>query len=177
MFVRTKYLPRNNKLKSINYVPPEKLTVKLIDEAKRLNFEIKLGKKTPWAYAEAKIMGVIDEVPFLIERVHDPATSNTHLYHYQTFAYIKTKKKDELSITQKDIRQDLNSINNSIKKTIITNLKSELNWALNENIFITKIDFSNGSMGAVLCNEYNLAPYLKQTLELLVKIVKIYEQA
>ncbi|MDD3086211.1 MAG: hypothetical protein PHY04_03905 [Candidatus ainarchaeum sp.] len=178
MFIRSKYYAVNGELKKIEYVPVKDISDKLAEEAKKLGFDVKHGSNTPWTNAEIKISGVLNETPFSVERVYDgPTSPSSRLNSYSTYIYINSQKKENFAIQQRDLDSGLDSIKSPIKKKIILSLKPELVWLLKENVFVVKIDFTNGSMGAICCNDSNLATKLKETLDILTKVVKVYNES
>jgi len=176
ILIRIKYYPQGGELKKIEYIPAKVAANILVNEAKKSGFGVEVGKNTNLKYANAKIKGAVDGVSFLIERSRDPQSRGAGLNSFVTGIYINTQKKDNFAINQDDLDSRLDLIVNPIKKRIILNYKQDLLWLLKEKGFISVIDFRNGSMGAAVGNDMAMAPYLKQTLEIIVEVVKEYEK-
>ncbi len=154
------------------YVPYDPKTIKnLLNESKKNNWRIVNETKQMNGEISFKVTGIENNCEFTFER-EKPIPEDAF---FNTAIYIKSKKGENYDITSNDLGGN-EIIRNLSKNKLITKTRTDLNWLIKTNNYISIISFHNGSMGALIEDEVNIHTHLKEVILKLIEITKIYNQ-
>jgi len=154
------------------YVPYNPMTIKnLLNESKKNNWKILNEAKQMNGEISFKVTGIENNCEFTFERER-PISEEIF---FNTAIYIRSNKRENYEITSTDLdKGDVGK--KSSKNILITKMRTDLNWLIKTNNFISKISFHNGSMGALIEDEVNIHTHLKEVIIKLIEITKVYNQ-
>lgn len=171
MYIRFYYKVTENGLEKREFVPKSQIAGRIIDESTKLGW--KCDGKIKYINEDMgfTIVGDIEGTRFKIIR---EIPAGEHHIHTQTCIYLETKRADNFEVLSLDLNRE-GQKNSIVKSNFINKNKSNLQWLMKDNPFISKISFLNGLMGVIIWDEINFPSHLREVIKNIIDLKTSYE--